>query len=250
MRTLRGFYPRQTAPRLMLSSCRFLNLNQLITRMFRLLQLLFVLNMAVGLHAQVTIVRTFPTDTVDLSRPGCTTEIRAVALTKGQQSIPINLDKPVKTNLLHWEYFDDISKENVVMEEKPVWTEGKQLLDLLPPEEIVSYHINLAMTDSVTGSVTRIFLVLTGLNRQQLATLPLEVSYDPDTYAIYRFSAILQRINPENGQKETFECTEGTCIFDRLDPKSGILDGYYYFTGSRVGFEHKTIFLNGRVLKR
>ncbi len=228
----------------------FLNFNQLITCMFRLLQLLFVLSMAVGLHAQVTIVRVFPTDTVDLACAHCTTEVRAVAITKGQQSIPINLDKPVKTNLLHWQYYDDISKENVVMDTKPTWTTGKQLLDLLPPEEIVSYHINLAMTDSVSGSVTRIFLVLSGTTRQQMVTLPLETTFDPDTYAIYRFSAILQRISSETSLKETFECTEGICIFDRLDPKTGVLDGYYYFTGSRVGVDHKTVFMNGRVQQR
>jgi hypothetical protein len=215
--------------------------------MFRLFCLLFVSCHVSGLLAQVTIVRVFPTDTVDLACAGCTTEIRATAITQGQQSIPINLDKPVKTNLLHWQYYDDISKENVVMDEKPSWTEGKQLVELLSAEEIVSYHINLTMTDSTTGAATRIFLVLSGINRQQMLTLPLEITYDPDTYAIFRFSAILQRTNPGTELKETYECVDGTCIFERLDPKSGVLDGYYFFTGSRVGVDHKTVFINGRV---
>ena len=212
-----------------------------------LLIFLFVV-LCCSANAQVTIVRSFPTDTFLLDCAGCKTEVLAVALTKGQQSIPMNLDKPVKQNLLHWKYYDDISKEDVIMDERPVWVEGTQLVDLLNPEEIISYHINLLFTDSLNKPY-QIFMVLSGINRQNLTTLPLETTFDADTYAIFRFSALAQSHNAETGQKETYDCIDGTCIFEKIDTKTGLLDGNFYFTGSRVGLEHKIVFMNGRVKK-
>ncbi len=212
-------------------------------------QLIFLLMLMGSSHfslAQVTIVRIFPNDTIDLNCAGCTTQITALALVKGQQSIPINLEKPVARNLLHWEYYDDISKEKVIMADRPLWADGTQLVDMEPEEAIISWHINLLFTDSLQRQY-QFFLVLSGVNRQELRTLPLETTFDPDTYAIFRFSAIAQRTNPETLQKETYDCMDGTCIIEKMDTKSKLLEGTFSFTGNRVGLEHKIVFLNGRI---
>lgn len=214
--------------------------------MRQLVLLLILMGCTHLIFAQVTIVRTFPNDTINLNCAGCSSQITAIALVKGQQSIPINLDKPVMRNLLHWEYYDDISKEKVIMADRPLWAEGTQLVDLEPEEAIISWHINLLFTDSMQRKY-HFFLVLSGINRQEMRTLPLETTFDPDTYAIFRFSAIAQRTNPDTQQKETYDCIDGTCILEKMDTKTGLLDGYFSFTGSRVGLEHKIVFLNGKV---
>jgi hypothetical protein len=198
-------------------------------------------------ESQATLISTFPTDTFDLSCSTCTTKIRAMAIARGQQSIPINLDKPIKVNLLHWKYYDDISKEDVTMEERPSWTEGTQLLDALGPEEPISFHINLEMIDSTNNKPYRIFLVMSGITPKNLRTIPLETTFDADTYAIFRFSALVQVSNTENQEKETYDCIEGNCTLEKLDTKAGQMRGYFNFVGSRVGIEKKIFFTNGQL---
>lgn len=198
-------------------------------------------------ESQATLVTTFPTDTFDLSCSTCTTKIRAMAIARGQQSIPMNLDKPIKVNLLHWKYYDDISKEDVTMEERPSWTEGTQLLDLVAPEEPISFHINLEMIDSTNGKPYRIFLVMSGITPKNLRAIPLETTFDVDTYAIFRFSAIVQVHNTENQEKETYDCIEGSCMLEKLDTKARQMRGYFNFIGSRIGIEKEIFFINGQL---
>ena len=120
-------------------------------------------------------------------------------------------------------------------------------IDEVPADEMLSLHLNLDWTDSL-GQVQRLFLVVAGLTRPQLAKLPLEGSFEPDTYSPHRFAAIVQ-ITDADGFQETYDCIEGTCTLEQLDVKTGAISGHFEFTANRIGMEKKGIFLNG-VFKR
>ena len=197
------------------------------------------------LTAQVTIVRAYPSDTFDISCHSCTVEVSDVALTRGQQSIPINLSKPVAKNLFYWRYFDDISKEQVITTDEPVWAEQRhQLIDEVDAAEMLSLHINLTMRDSTTRTY-KINLVLSGISKNMLNDLPLETTFDQDTYMGQRFSAIAQIIPEEGGPRDTYDCMEGGCTLETFEPKKIKLGGAFEFKGNKVGVEKRGFFVNG-----
>jgi hypothetical protein len=213
-------------------------------RLFIFMALCCILN-TVPTAAQVTIVRSYPNDTFDLSCASCKIAIADLALTKGQQSIPINLNKPVSKNLFHWRYYDDISKEDVVTPDEPIWATHTQLLDDLGEKEPFSLHLNLVLTDSTNRKYV-INLVLAGLTKSELKELPLDTNFDPDTYMPLRFSAIAQVTPAEGGHRDTYDCLEGTCTLEQFDPKKIKLLGTFEFKGNKVGVDKRGIFINGK----
>lgn len=194
--------------------------------------------------AQATIVRAYPNDTFNLSCASCKINVVDVALTKGQQSIPINLNKPVSKNLFHWRYYDEISKENVTTADEPVWAVHAQLLDDLGDNEVFSLHLNLTMQDS-TDRLCKLYLVLAGITKNELKNLPLETNFDPDTYLPLRFAVIAQITPAEGGARETYDCMEGTCTLDEFNPQKIKLRGTFDFKANKVGVDKRGIFLNG-----
>lgn len=198
--------------------------------------------------SQETLVPGAPPDTVNLSCEGCSVIFDGMALVTGQHSIPINLYKPVKRNLLNWKYFDDVTQEEVITEEKPLWTEGKLLLDEVSPDTLLSLHINLTGIDSA-GRQHHIFLVIGGMSRNDLEEMPFESHYDPNTYQLLRFSSIVQRKN-EHGEKETFDCRNGYLKIEKFDLQKGTVKGKFEFTAGRFGVQQMLRLENGRFEKR
>lgn len=198
--------------------------------------------------AQSTLVPSEPSDTINLSCKGCVNFVTEVAITQGQHSLPLNLFKPVKLNLLHWKYYDDISKEEVVMDTEPTWTKGTLLLEAIPDTEIVSLHINMISTDSL-GQEYQFLLLITGVTKQHLANLSLETTFDADTYTEFRFAALAYPPLPPNApdkRKETYDCIEGRCLLEQFDPRKGTFAGSFDFTGNKIGIYKKAYFINGR----
>lgn len=200
------------------------------------------------LRAQATLVREAPNDSFDLACPNCALTVEDVAVTKGQHAVPMNLRKPVSVNLLMWRYYDDILRKETLMTDEPFWTKGVQLLDEVAEDELLSVHLNLRWVDS-TGRSHRFYLVLAGLNRQDLARLPLETTCDPDTYAPLRFAAIALITTGKDEEWETFDSFEGSCRLDSLNCKTRSLSGSFEFIANRVGMEKKGIFRNGSFAK-
>lgn len=195
------------------------------------------------ISAQVTLVRTAPNDTFDLSCSSCTTKVLDIAITRGQHAIPMNMKKPVSVNLLLWRYYDNILQKEVLTANEPFWTSGVQLIDEVTESDFLSLHLNLNWTDS-TGQSHRMYLVLAGLTKDFLKGLPVETTYDPDTYAPLRFAAVAQ-ITGENDEWETYDSFEGSCHLNSINTKTGALSGTFEFQANRVGMEKKGIFING-----
>lgn len=201
-------------------------------------------------RAQLTLVESAPNDSFDLSQTRFALTITDFAVTRGQFSVPMNLQKPVATNLLHWRYFDNISGENVVTRHEPVWVEARtQLLHTVPDSMMLSLHINLECADTtIAERKHQIFMVIAGLTKADLLEMPLTAFFEADTYAPRRFAAIVQ-MALVNDQTETFDCIEGTCTLDRLDLKAGTLGGTFEFTANRIGRKKHGFFRNGAFAK-
>lgn len=197
-----------------------------------------------AVQAQVTLTPWAPDDSFDLACPTCTLIVSDLSLIKGQQALPVDLRKPLATNLLHWRSFDNVLERNVVTDYRPTWRESTQLVDEVSDAELLSLHINLDWADS-TGRSKRILLVVSGLTKPDLGEQPLECSYDEDPYLSRRFSALVQIHNAPN-QIETYDCIMGFCILENLDLKTGALSGSFEFTGNRIGFKKRGFFSAGR----
>ena len=206
-----------------------------------LLLLLFCASIA---RAQVTLVREAPNDSFDLGCSTCRLEVTELAITRGQHAIPMNMKKPVSVNLLMWRYYDNIVQKEVLMVDEPFWTTGVQLIDEVPDDALLSIHLNLSWIDS-TGQTHKFYLVLAGLSRQDFTRLPVETTYDPDTYAPYRFAAIGQ-IMLENDEWETYDSFEGSCFLNQIDLKKRTISGTFEFVANRIGMEKLGIFSNGK----
>lgn len=209
-----------------------------------LIQTLFFLLLANIGNAQQTLLISAPNDTIDLACAGCITRVTDLALVRGHQSIPINLDKPVKENLLHWTYFDGVSNEWVNTETEPVWTKGAQLWEQVGDTVLMSLHINLSVSDSI-GDSTRIFLVLGGLVKSDLKKVPITGVYDANTYEPMRFSAIVQPPIMDR-KKQALECVDGTMVLQELHLKKRRVVGDFEFIGNKIGIKQLVLFRNGR----
>lgn len=132
-------------------------------------------------RAQLTLVESAPNDSFDLSQTRFALAITDFAVTRGQFSVPMNLQKPVATNLLHWRYFDNISGENVVTRHEPVWVEARtQLLHTVPDSMMLSLHINLECADTtIAERKHQIFMVIAGLTKADLLEMPLTAFFKP-----------------------------------------------------------------------
>lgn len=204
--------------------------------------LLFLLLPLLG-SAQQTLLISAPNDTIDLSCSTCKTRVTDLALVRGHQSIPINLDKPVKENLLHWTYFDGVSNAWVSTEQEPIWTKGLQLWEQLSDTVVISLHINLSVLDSV-GDSTRIFLVLGGMMKSDLKKTPIVGVYDSNTYEPLRFSAIVQPPILDR-KKQALECVEGTLELQELHLKKRKVTGDFEFIANKIGIKQLVLFRNG-----
>lgn len=197
------------------------------------------------LNAQATLVREAPNDSFDLACYDCRLTVAGVAITRGQHAMPMNLKKPVAVNLLMWRYYDDILKKEVLMAHEPYWTTSVLLLDEVPPDEMLSLHVNLTWTDS-SGQAHALYLVLAGLNKGNLALLPLTTVYDEtDTYTPLRFAAIAQITIGNDGLWETYDSIEGSATLGHFNPRTGSVGGYFQFTGRCIGMEKLGFFVNG-----
>ena len=211
--------------------------------------LLFSLFLTATLNAQVTLVREAPNDSFDLACADCRLTVAGVAITKGQHAVPMNLKKPVAVNLLMWRYYDDILNKEVLMAHEPYWTTSVLLLDEVPADEMLSLHINLIWIDSV-GQTHALYLVLAGLNKGNLALLPLTTVYDEtDTYTPLRFAAIAQITIGNDGLWETFDSIEGNATLEHFNPRTGAVSGNFQFTGRCIGMEKLGFFVNGAFRK-
>lgn len=197
-------------------------------------------------RGQLTLVESAPNDSFDLSQTRFALRVTDFAVTRGQFSLPMNLQKPVATNLLHWRYFDNISGENVVTRHEPTWVDARaQLLNTVPDSMMLSLHINLECADTTLAERKhQIFMVIGGLTKADLTEMPLTAFFEVDTYAPRRFAAIVQ-LALADGQTETFDCIEGTCTIERFDAKAGTLGGTFEFTANRIGRKKHGFFRNG-----
>lgn len=194
--------------------------------------------------AQVTLVRSAPNDSFNLACPSCALTVTDVSLLKGQQALPVDLRKPLATNLLHWRSYDKILEKDVITAQEPAWRESRQLLDEVPDTELLSLHINLDWADS-TGRAQRIFLVVSGLTKPDLAATPVESAFDEDPYVLRRFSAFV-RIQSDSGRTEIYDCIMGFCRLDQLNTKTGAVAGVFEFTGNCIGFAKRGFFTAGK----
>jgi hypothetical protein len=208
-----------------------------------LFRTLFFLLLPSLISAQQTLLLSAPNDTIDLSCAACSTWVTDLALVRGHQSIPINLDKPVKENLLHWTYYDGVSEEWVTTELEPVWTQGVQLWEKLADTVVISLHVNLSVSDS-TGEVTRIFLVLGGMVKSDLKKMPITGVYDVHTYEPLRFSAIVQPPIFDR-KKQALECIDGTLVLQELHLKKRKVLGDFEFIANKIGIKQLVLFQNG-----
>lgn len=197
----------------------------------------------VKLNAQATLIFSAPNDTFDLACPGCFMEVADVSVTIEQRAIPLDMKKPVVTNLLQWRYYDDILGKYTFMNAEPYWTKGTLLLDEVSEADMLSLNISLIWLDS-TGRNHHIFLVLAGLTKSNLSNLPSTSIFDPEPNAPLRLTAVAQ-ISVKNKEWETYDCTDGTCTLTAFNPKTGSLTGTFEFTANRIGMDKLGFFLHG-----
>lgn len=198
--------------------------------------------------AQSTFVETAPNETFDLACDSCTIAVTGVALVRGHQVMPFNLRKSPPANLLHWRYFDKFLNRTATYP-RPLYGEDcTQLIDDLSNRDTVSLHINLSWaTDSVSPE-RKIFLLVGGLQKQDLSSLPLICGYSDEVKSSHRF-AVMAQLPLGKGITETYEITEGTITISQFDPKLDRISGTFEFTGDRAGVVKKGIFVNGRFAK-
>ena len=195
------------------------------------------------LNAQATLINSEPNDTFDLACSECVIEVTNVSVTIEQRAIPLEMKKPVVENLLQWRYYDDILGKFTFMNSEPYWTKGTLLLDEVSEADLLALNISLIWHDSMDRG-HQIFLVLAGLTKSNLSSLPATSIFDPDPKAELRFTAIAQ-ISVGKKDWETYDCTEGTCILNTFNPKTGSLSGTFEFTGNRIGMDKLGVFQRG-----
>ncbi len=196
-----------------------------------------------GASAQVTIVKGAPNQVFDLGCAQCTLSVDEISLWKGIRVLPYHKTKSGLTNLLHWKYFDSIMKKEVVTAHELPWEKCTQLFDLLEGTDTVSLQVNLIWTDS-TEQMQRIYLLLGGLQKNDLTRMPLESTFDADATALRHFAAIAQIKQPD-GKTETYETVSGELAITRFDPKTGALSGSFEFAGNCIGWLKRGTFQNG-----
>lgn len=87
--------------------------------------------------------------------------------------------------------------------------------------------------------------MLAGLSKNDFSRLPLETTFDPDTYAPYRFAAIAQMFKEENDEWETYDSYEGSCFLNSINTKKRSISGTFEFDANRIGMEKVGFFVNG-----
>ncbi len=211
-------------------------MKQLITLSF------FVLSLTTA-RAQVRLVESAANDSIWLDCQGCSMTVSDVSLQSGRQGSPFDLRKSTLPNLLHWRSYDDIIKQNVTTSQPLPWRDNTQLLDDVPERDLLSLQINLDWTDSL-GQVQRIFLIISGITKGDLLSLPLESTYDEETGTPFRFTAFASLKN-RDGELESYDAIEGACKIDKLDTRTGAVSGQFDFTGNCIGISKRTFFVNG-----
>ncbi len=165
---------------------------------------------------------------------------------KGLRLLPYHKYRSGLTNLLHWRYYDSIMKEMVTTSEELPWEKCTQLLDSVANTDTISLQINLAWTDS-SAQVHRIFLLIGGLQKSDLAALPIYSSLeitDEEEIGLKHFSAIAQ-INLPDNKSETYETISGTLSLTHFDPKKGSIGGTFEFEANCIGWIKRGTFSNG-----
>lgn len=196
-----------------------------------------------GISAQVTIVKGAPNQVFNLSCAQCTVAVEDVALWKGVRVLPYHKTKSGLTNLLNWKYYDSIMKSEVTTDHELPWEKCTQLLDSIRHSDTVSLQINLVWTDSST-QVQRIYLLLGGLLKSDLAQMPLESVFDADAMTLKHFAAIAQIKHPD-GKTETYETISGEIALTSFDPKTGAISGSFDFSANCIGWLKRGVFQDG-----
>jgi hypothetical protein len=214
----------------------------------RLFPILLFITFGYLLQAQSTLVQTAANETFDLSCPTCKVNVTDIALVRGHQVMPFNLRKSPPANLLHWRYFDKFLNR-ISTYPRPLYGEDcTQLLDDILNTDTISLHINLVWTTDSVDTERKLFLLIGGLQKRDLSSLPLVCGYSDEVKSTRRFASIAQVAGSEGGQ-ETYEITDGTVTIDRFDPKSNRISGTFEFTGDRVGIVKTGIFNNGAFVR-
>ena len=213
-----------------------------------LFPVLLLLALGHSLQAQSTLTVSAANETFDLSCATCRVTVTDVALVRGHQVMPFNLRKSPPANLLHWRYFDKFLNRMSTYP-RPLYGEDcTQLIDDLTSTDTLSLHINLVwVTDSV-GPERKLFLLIGGLQKRDLASLPLVCGYSDEVKSAQRFAAIAQVPGVGSGA-ETYEITEGAVTILRFDPKTDKVSGTFEFTGDRVGIVKTGIFNRGSFVR-
>ncbi|HNM25745.1 MAG TPA: hypothetical protein PKL15_09955 [Saprospiraceae bacterium] len=206
------------------------------------LSFFFILSFSIT-QAQVRLVESAPNDSIWLDCQGCTLTVNDVFLQSGRIGSPFDLRKSEAPNLLHWRSYDDIIKQNVITTQPLPWRANTQLLEDVPEREMLSLQINLDWADTL-GNVHKIFLIISGITKTDLVSLPLESTYDEETGTPFRFSAFAS-VKNKSGELESFDAIEGACQIDKLDTKTGAVSGQFDFTGNCIGISKHTFFING-----
>ena len=201
-----------------------------------------------GASAQVTLIKGAPSQVFDLGCGSCSLAVDDIALWKGIRVLPYHKTKSGLVNLLHWKYYDSIMKKEITTVHDLPWEKCTQLIDSLEESDTVSLQINLVWTDS-SGQAQRIFLLLGGLRKSELAQMPLESAFDADANALRHFAAIAQ-IKYADGKTETYETISGEMALTRFDPKTGTLGGSFEFTANCIGWIKRGTFQNGLFERR
>lgn len=198
---------------------------------------------------QATIVKGAPNQTFDLACAQCTLSVTDIALWKGMRMLPYHKERSGFTNLLHWKYYDAIVKEEVITSEELPWEKCTQLLDVVGESDTLSLQINLTWSDSAAQN-HRIFLLISGLQKKNLAELPIYCELEPDAeVGLKHFSAIAQ-INLPDNRSETYETISGEISLTQFDPKKGIVGGTFEFEANCIGWVKQGTFNSGKFEKK
>ncbi|MCB0528957.1 MAG: hypothetical protein KDC61_02110 [Saprospiraceae bacterium] len=196
-----------------------------------------------GTSAQVTIVKGAPNQIFDLSCTKCTMTVEDVSLWPGVRVLPYHKTNSGLVNLLYWKYYDSIMKEEVTTSSELSWEKCTQLIDAIGDGDTVSLQINLVWTDSMEQK-QKIYLLLGGLLKSDLASLPLDMEYDAEALTLKHFASIVQ-IKYEDGKTETYESVSGEMSLTRFDPRTVAIAGSFEFEGNCIGWVKRGTFLNG-----
>jgi len=198
--------------------------------------------------AQVTLIKGAPNQVFDLACAQCALTVEEVALWKGIRLLPYHKERSGLTNLLHWKYYDSIMKEMVTTSHELPWEKCTQLLDAVADSDTLSLQVNLLWTDS-TGQTHPVYLLIGGLLKSDLASLPLESRLEAnDEIDLRHFSTIATIKNPD-GKTETYEIMTGEMSLTRFDAKTGAVGGSFEFKGNCIGWMKHGTFYNGVFLR-